>query len=227
MRISSQLLLTFLLNACWQVALIAALASLGSWLLRNSVARYRHWIWVSALVSRVLRSGIHLNADTARHCNSIKLTSAVPFVTESISPLSQEYVPNLSGTQTALPSTFQLNQTVGLRYSRSILRFFSIASSNWSRPGKRREALSAHAVEFEPNDRVAAIIRVVSSNSALAQVRSECFARRRCRFPSRSDSFIQSLFCRSRFCAKAISIYSLPRSDTSSFMSRVAITCST
>ncbi len=49
MRISSQLLLTFLLNALWQIALIAALAALGSWLLRNSVARYRHWLWVSAL----------------------------------------------------------------------------------------------------------------------------------------------------------------------------------
>ena len=51
MRKSSQLLLTFLLNACWQIALIAALASFGSWLLRNSVARYRHWIWVSSAVS--------------------------------------------------------------------------------------------------------------------------------------------------------------------------------
>ena len=49
MRISSQLVLTFLLNSIWQVALIAGLAALGSWLLRNSVARYRHWIWVSAL----------------------------------------------------------------------------------------------------------------------------------------------------------------------------------
>ena len=49
MRISSQLLLTFLLNACWQVALIAALAGIGAMLLRNSVARYRHWLWVSAL----------------------------------------------------------------------------------------------------------------------------------------------------------------------------------
>jgi len=29
MRISSQLLLTFLLNACWQIALIAGLATLG------------------------------------------------------------------------------------------------------------------------------------------------------------------------------------------------------
>jgi beta-lactamase regulating signal transducer with metallopeptidase domain/predicted transcriptional regulator len=50
MRNSSQLLLTFLLNACWQIALVAALASFSSWLLRNSAARYRHWIWVAALL---------------------------------------------------------------------------------------------------------------------------------------------------------------------------------
>ncbi len=49
MKISSQLLLTFLLNACWQIALVAALASVSSWLLRNSAARYRHWVWVAAL----------------------------------------------------------------------------------------------------------------------------------------------------------------------------------
>ena len=35
MKTSSQLLLTFLLNAVWQVALIAALASLVAWLLRK------------------------------------------------------------------------------------------------------------------------------------------------------------------------------------------------
>ena len=49
MRTSSQLLLNFLLNAAWQIALIAALASLGAWLLRSASARYRHWLWVSAL----------------------------------------------------------------------------------------------------------------------------------------------------------------------------------
>ena len=35
MTTSSQLLLTFLLNAVWQIALIAALASFGAWLLRH------------------------------------------------------------------------------------------------------------------------------------------------------------------------------------------------
>lgn len=50
MRISSQFVLSFLLNAFWQVALLAALASVSTWLLRDSSARYRHSIWVVALI---------------------------------------------------------------------------------------------------------------------------------------------------------------------------------
>jgi beta-lactamase regulating signal transducer with metallopeptidase domain/uncharacterized membrane protein YkoI len=46
----SQFLLTFLLNACWQIILITLLAVFASWLLKNSPARYRHWIWVAALL---------------------------------------------------------------------------------------------------------------------------------------------------------------------------------
>src|SRR5437868_11437213 len=46
----SQLLLTFLLNACWQVALITAVGALSAWLLRDWPARYRHWLWVVTLI---------------------------------------------------------------------------------------------------------------------------------------------------------------------------------
>ena len=49
MRTISELLLTFLLNAFWQIALIAAAAALGDWLLRRTVVRYRHFLWVAAL----------------------------------------------------------------------------------------------------------------------------------------------------------------------------------
>jgi len=49
MERSSQLLLTCLLNACWQIALVTAVAALCSWLLRETAARYRHLIWVAAL----------------------------------------------------------------------------------------------------------------------------------------------------------------------------------
>jgi bla regulator protein blaR1 len=51
---ASQLLLTFLANAAWQVALIAAVASGCSWLLRSTAARYRHLLWVIALSAAVV-----------------------------------------------------------------------------------------------------------------------------------------------------------------------------
>ncbi len=50
MRTISQLLLTFLLNACWQIALITAVAALCARLLRGTTARHRHLLWVSALI---------------------------------------------------------------------------------------------------------------------------------------------------------------------------------
>src|SRR6266566_1953177 len=49
MRTSSQLLLNFLLNAAWQITLIAGASSLCDWLLRGTAIRYRHWLWVFAL----------------------------------------------------------------------------------------------------------------------------------------------------------------------------------
>ena len=45
------LLLTFLLNACWQVALVVAAAALSARLLRRAATRYRHMLWVTALVA--------------------------------------------------------------------------------------------------------------------------------------------------------------------------------
>jgi bla regulator protein blaR1 len=49
MRTISQPLLTFLLNACWQIALITAIAAFCARLLRGTTARYQHLLWVTAL----------------------------------------------------------------------------------------------------------------------------------------------------------------------------------
>src|SRR5205085_604221 len=49
MRSVSQLLLTFLLNACWQIALVTVAAALCAWLLRATSARHKHLLWVAAL----------------------------------------------------------------------------------------------------------------------------------------------------------------------------------
>jgi beta-lactamase regulating signal transducer with metallopeptidase domain len=45
-----QLLLTVLLNACWQIAVVALFAACGSWLLRGTAAWCRHSVWVAAMV---------------------------------------------------------------------------------------------------------------------------------------------------------------------------------
>jgi len=153
---NSQLLLTFLLNACWQIALIAALASLGSWLLRNSVARYQHWVWVSALCLAFLVPAF--TSSQALFETPVQTAPAVPFVTEGISPLSQELVPNLPGTITALPSTFLLNQTLGLSllaiyFGFLLFRIFKLVQA-WA----TTRSIKRDAVELEPDDRVAAVI---------------------------------------------------------------------
>jgi TonB family protein len=49
MRVEAQLLLTFLLNASWQIAMVCAFAVVCDWLLRGTAPRYRHVLWVAAL----------------------------------------------------------------------------------------------------------------------------------------------------------------------------------
>ena len=50
MRSLAQLLLTVLLNASWQIAVVTLFAVCCSWLVRGTVAWCRHTVWVAALV---------------------------------------------------------------------------------------------------------------------------------------------------------------------------------
>ncbi len=157
---NSQLLLTFLLNACWQIALIALLASFASWVLRNSEARYQHWLWVSALCLAFLVPAIA--SSQTLFDTPVQTAPAVGFVTESvtesISPLSQDPVPNLSRTTTALPSTFLLNPTLGLSlltiyFGYLLFRIFKLFQA-W----ETTRRIKHDAVALEPDDRVAGVI---------------------------------------------------------------------
>jgi len=49
MRTISELLLTFLFNACWQIAVVTAVAALCARLLHRTSARNQHLLWVVAL----------------------------------------------------------------------------------------------------------------------------------------------------------------------------------
>src|SRR5215471_762886 len=54
MKTISYLLLTFLLNSIWQIALVAAFAAAGAWVLRNTAGPYRHLLWMAALTLSLL-----------------------------------------------------------------------------------------------------------------------------------------------------------------------------
>ena len=51
---TSEFILNFVLNSCWQIAAIVAVAFLVSWLLRNGPARHRHVLWIVALVTSLI-----------------------------------------------------------------------------------------------------------------------------------------------------------------------------
>jgi TonB family protein len=49
MKTTIQILLTFVLNASWQVTLLVGFAAMADWLLRGTAAGYRHYLWVLTL----------------------------------------------------------------------------------------------------------------------------------------------------------------------------------
>ena len=156
MRISSQLLLTFILNSLWQIALIAGFAAFGSWLLRDAVARYRHWLWVSALCLAFAVPAIaslRTLSDAPAMPNSI---SYPILLTEELQPFTSR---NSPATSSAPTDTFQLNPILGyvlLALFCGILfyRIFKLFQA-WQTTRNIRRL----ATELESNDRVEEVIR--------------------------------------------------------------------
>jgi beta-lactamase regulating signal transducer with metallopeptidase domain len=157
MRMSSQMLLTFLLNAIWQVALIAALAALGAWLLRNSGARYRHWVWACALclaflVPAVTSSRVLFETDVQPELTFAR-GSIAPFQVETSPPSLPETSP------TILPPTFRLNQTLGLALLGIYFGFLLYRSFKLIQAWHTTRSIRRQAVELEPDRVVTEVIR--------------------------------------------------------------------
>lgn len=68
---TSEFILNFVLNSCWQIGAIFVVATLAAWLLRNGPARSRYTLWVVALAA----------------CLIVPLVTAMRFVPKSISRL--------------------------------------------------------------------------------------------------------------------------------------------
>ncbi len=175
MRTISQLLLTFLLNSLWQIALIASLAALGSWLLRDSVARYRHWLWVSALC---LSFAVPFTTSlrTLGNTPSLPPPNSYPvLLTEELQPFQQQ---NFSEPSFALPATFQLNQSLGYFLLALFGAFLLYRIFKLFQAWQNTRTIRRLAVELEPNDLVAEVIstcerQVATGSRPVKLLRSE------------------------------------------------------
>jgi len=166
MRTSSQLLLTFLLNAVWQVALIAALAAFGSWLLRKSVARYQHWLWVGALC---LAFFVSLTTSSRALFESLAEPAATvnpTLIRQTNVPFANQPARNLPALNPTEPQsvTFQLNQTRGLTLLALYCAFLLYRIFKLAQAWHMTRSIRRLAVELEPDDRIAEIIQTCERN---------------------------------------------------------------
>ena len=158
MKLSSQLLLTFLLNACWQILLITTFASIGSWLLRNSFARYRHLVWSTALCLAFCVPAF--TSTQAFFENDAQINSPILLEPQTKSPFAVEPVVSLPPTySSAFASTFKLNQLLGLTLLGVYFAFFLYSSFKLIKAWQATRSIRRRATEIEPNDNVAEIIR--------------------------------------------------------------------
>lgn len=159
MRMSSEVLLTFLLNAVWQVALIAALAAAGSWLLRNALARYHHWVWVSALCLAFIVPTVTSSRALFDTFLQSQANANTTLAREGVGATPFEFRPEISAPASTTSSTFQLNQTLGwallILYGAFLLyRILKLVQAWLTTRSIRRSA-----VDVESDARIEEIIR--------------------------------------------------------------------
>jgi len=106
-RTVSQFLLAFLLNASWQILLIAAVASLGDRILGGVAARYRHAVWVVALFLTLFlpafSSATNFTSPPPVSIAAAAKTESVPVVVTRISSLEGEEIESAESKAPSAP----------------------------------------------------------------------------------------------------------------------------
>jgi beta-lactamase regulating signal transducer with metallopeptidase domain/uncharacterized membrane protein YkoI len=163
----SQVLLTFLLNACWQAALITAVAALCAWLLRESPARHKHLLWVATLACCFC-----LPVWTCvRQSGGIDFTSPPPTpapqqITGSAHiPLAAQ--PTLEESDSAIPISSQLAAGLLALYGLSLLYRSLRLFTAW----RRTRAIARGASAAELLEPARAVIETCKASLGVTRVR--------------------------------------------------------
>jgi beta-lactamase regulating signal transducer with metallopeptidase domain len=165
MRTSSQLLLNFLLNAAWQIALIAAVASLAAWLLRSSAARYRHWVWVSALCLAFVVPSATAVRSVIQATVTAPLTTNTPFAAGDRMEL-RSLDRTTDSTRDLLPSVIQLNTDLALILIGLYGVFVLYRSLRLVQAWQTTRNIRRHALELDAGENIAGIINKCESDVA-------------------------------------------------------------
>ena len=89
----NRLLVTYLINATWEILLITAITAVCSRLLRRVASEYRHLVWVAALILSVLLPLWSLHNLRLQNAPSTRLLTPITFETTTSNPAPMTAAP--------------------------------------------------------------------------------------------------------------------------------------
>ena len=99
MQAISALILNFVLNGAWQIVAIFAVAAFAAWLLKNGPARYRHTLWIVALVACLVAPLLTATRFVPAWASGVQLSSvqlATPTTPSTIAPARDSAGPTVN-----------------------------------------------------------------------------------------------------------------------------------
>jgi beta-lactamase regulating signal transducer with metallopeptidase domain/uncharacterized membrane protein YkoI len=155
MKTTGELFVTFLLNACWQVMLVAAVAALGDLLLRRTNARYRHWLWVAALGLSLFLPIITSVMTFARSATPGTEPREIAAATIELGDFNTANAPAIGG---ASSSAFQIGSPAAIGLIAVYLALLCFRAFRLSRAWARTRAAKRDTIPFDPAHRIHAIV---------------------------------------------------------------------
>ena len=145
----SEFILNFVLNSVWQVTAIFVVAGVASWLLRNAPARYRHTLWIIALVASLIVPLLTVTRVVPEWISSFQVV-ATPTKPENVvrvqNPSGSEFDFTVDHTSSSRRSTtVKTTQRSVLLLSLGYLAFIFIRALRLARFWRRKEKLRRSA----------------------------------------------------------------------------------
>jgi beta-lactamase regulating signal transducer with metallopeptidase domain/uncharacterized membrane protein YkoI len=168
--------LNFLLNACWQIALVALVASLCNWLLRKTAARHRHLIWVAALVISFVLPVLSCAQLLRNAATTPPPAPAVTQIARANSPLRSPALvaTDLPPAPNKTPATIQINRVLAAGVIALYLLVLLFRAVHLLRAWRRTSAIKLSARSIALPHALQLIIDCCQNSIGVTKVRLLC-----------------------------------------------------